>query len=143
MKMCLCFCCCSVLSFSYCMICYRYFIERERKKNKQDKQTNKTPFLFIACLNFIFRQVEKLSHIFQILWNNFKMSLRDNNTMETTLLDLPVRNSVCAVTRDGLAVRGLMTKKTASSYTKSTHMAARKAGSCLALGIWIMCKFSV
>lgn len=94
-------------------------------------------------LNYIFRQVEKLSHIFQILWNNFKMSLRDNNTMETTLLDLPVRNSVSAVTRDGLAVRDLMIRKTASSYTKSIHMAARKAGSCLALGIWIMCKFSV
>ena len=141
MKICLCFCCCSVLSFIYCIICY--FIERERKKNKQNKQTNKTPFLFIARLNYIFRQTKKLSHIFQILWNNFKMSLRDNNTMETTLLDLPVRNSVSAVTRDGLAVRDLMMRKTASSYTKSTHMAARKAGSCLALGIWIMCKFSV
>ena len=142
MKICLCFCCCSVLSFIYCIICY--FIEREReKKNKQNKQTNKTPFLFIARLNYIFRQTKKLSHIFQILWNNFKMSLRNNNTMETTLLDLPVRNSVSAVTRDGLAVRDLMMRKTASSYTKSTHMAARKAGSCLALGIWIMCKFSV
>ena len=116
--------------------------EREKKTRKTNKQT-KTPFLFIACLNYIFRQVEKLSHIFQILWNNFKMSLRDNNTMETTLLDLPVRNSVSAVTRDGLAVRDLMIRKTASSYTKSIHMAARKAGSCLALGIWIMCKFSV
>ena len=139
MKRCLCFCCCSVLSFIYCIIFY--FIERERKK--QAKQTNKTPFLFIARLNYIFRQTKKLSHIFQILWNNFKMSLRNNNTMETTLLDLPVRNSVSAVTRDGLAVRDLMMRKTASSYTKSTHMAARKAGSCLALGIWIMCKFSV
>ena len=132
-----CFCCCSVYSFSYCIICY--FIERERKKNKPNKQDT----LFIARLNYIFRQAEKLSHIFQILWNNFKMSLRNNNTMETTLLDLPVRNSVSAVTRDGLAVRDLMMRKTASSYTKSTHMAARKAGSCLALGIWIMCKFSV
>ena len=121
--------------------------KRERKK-KQEKQTNKqtkTPFLlfYSMLLNYIFRQVEKLSHIFQILWNNFKMSLRNNNTMETTLLDLPVRNSVSAVTRDGLAVRDLMMRKTASSYTKSIHMAARKAGSCLALGIWIMCKFSV
>lgn len=119
-----------------------------KRKQQQEKQTNKqtkTPFLlfYSMLLNYIFRQVEKLSHIFQILWNNFKMSLRDNNTMETTLLDLPVRNSVSAVTRDGLAVRDLMIRKTASSYTKSIHMAARKAGSCLALGIWIMCKFSV
>ena len=117
---------------------------KERGKKKHEKQTNKdTILIYNMFLNYIFRQVEKLSHIFQILWNNFKMSLRDNNTMETTLLDLPVRNSVSAVTRDGLAVRDLMMRKTASSYTKSIHMAARKAGSCLALGIWIMCKFSV
>ena len=139
-----CFCCCSVLSFSYCIIWYFIEREREKKTRKTNKQTNKdTILIYSMLLNYIFRQVEKLSHIFQILWNNFKMSLRDNSTMETTLLDLPVRNSVSAVTRDGLAVRDLMIRKTASSYTKSIHMAARKAGSCLALGIWIMCKFSV
>ena len=38
--------------------------------------------------------------------------------METTLLGLPVRNSVSAVTGDGLAVRDLMMRKTAPTYTK-------------------------
>lgn len=31
-------------------------------------------------------------------------------------------------------------KKTAPSSIKSTHMAAERAESCSALGIWIMCK---
>ena len=51
-----------------------------------------------------------------------------------------MRSCVFVVTRDGLAVRGLIMRTTASGCTKSTHTAVKRAESCLALGIWIMCK---
>ena len=70
------------------------------------------------------------------------MSLRRNSTLVTTLLDLRTRSCEFAVTGDGLVVRGLITKETASSCIKLTHMAVKKAESCLALGILITCKLS-